>query len=136
VVLVAEDNKADIFLIREALAGIDAEVHIVTDGGEALQFLARAEADPNTPCPDLVLLDINLPKHKGGDILRALRAGSRCGKAAVLIVTSSDSVRDRTEMDRLGANAYFRKPSQYAEFMKLGGIVRLLLDRNGAGRRS
>lgn len=102
-ILIAEDSPADVFLIREALAGVDAEIHIFADGEKIIEFLAQVERDPQMPCPDLLLLDINLPKHKGGEILKAIRSGARCGKTKVLVVTSSDSITDRARMDRLGA---------------------------------
>jgi DNA-binding response OmpR family regulator len=101
----------------------------VDDGEKTIEFFAQADADAAAPCPDLILLDINLPRYKGGEILRRLRGSSRCAGALVLIVTSSDSLRDREEMDALGANAYFRKPSEFSEFMKLGLVVRELLAR-------
>jgi len=107
--------------------GIRAELQEVDDGEKAIRFFESADADPEAPCPDLILLDINMPRYKGGEILRRLRASSRCGKSLVLVVTSSDSERDREEMDSLGANGYFRKPSEFAEFMKLGQLVKELL---------
>jgi chemotaxis family two-component system response regulator Rcp1 len=131
-VLIIEDNKADAALIRKALmrAGIDTELHELDDGEKAIRFFDGADADPNTPCPDLILLDINMPRYKGDEILRHLRASPRCGKSLVLVVTSSDSEKDRREMDDLGANGYFRKPSEFAEFMKLGQVARELLRNN------
>ena len=93
-----------------------------------MKFFEQADADPTAPCPNLMLLDINMPRYKGSDILRKLRASSRCKNALVLIVTSSDSGRDREEMDALGANGYFRKPSDFSEFMALGQMVRDLLE--------
>jgi chemotaxis family two-component system response regulator Rcp1 len=130
-ILIAEDNKSDVFLIQRALktSGVRAQVHLVDDGEKAVMFFERADADATAPCPDLILLDINMPRYKGGDILRKLRASSRCKNALVLIVTSSDSSRDREEMDALGANGYFRKPSEFSEFMTLGQMVRDLLER-------
>ena len=100
------------------------------DGEKTVRFFEQADADPTAPCPDLVLLDINMPRYKGGDILRRLRASTRCKDALVLIVTSSDSQRDREDMDAFGANGYFRKPSEFSEFMKLGQLVRDLLAQN------
>jgi len=94
-----------------------------------MKFFEHADADETAPCPDLMLLDINLPRYKGSDILRKLRASSRCKDALVLVVTSSDSNRDREEMDALGANGYFRKPSDFSEFMLLGQMVHDLLAR-------
>jgi chemotaxis family two-component system response regulator Rcp1 len=128
-ILVVEDNRADLFLIRDALgaAQVNAEIHVAEDGEKALRFLDAAQNDESAPCPSLVLLDINLPRKKGGDVLRHIRQMSRCADTLVLVVTSSDSPRDRQEMDSLGTNGYFRKPSEYAEFMKLGHVVRALL---------
>jgi two-component system, chemotaxis family, response regulator Rcp1 len=131
-ILIAEDSKSDVFLIRQAIqkSGIDAHVHVVDDGERTVKFFERAEAEATAPCPDLILLDINMPRYKGGDILRRLRASPRCANALVVIVTSSDSQRDRDEMNALGADGYFRKPSEFAEFMKLGHLVREVLARN------
>ncbi len=100
------------------------------DGEKTVKFIERADADDAAPCPDLILLDINMPRYKGGDILRKLRASARCKDALVLVVTSSDSQRDHEEMDALGANGYFRKPSDFSEFMKLGDLVREILTQN------
>ncbi|HLK69080.1 MAG TPA: response regulator [Bryobacteraceae bacterium] len=131
-ILIAEDNKADVYLIRQALrkAEIDAQIHVADDGEKTVRFFEQADADAAAPSPDLILLDLNMPRYKGGDILRRLRASSRCKDALVLIVTSSDSQRDREEMNAVGAHGYFRKPSEFSEFMKLGPLVRDLLARN------
>jgi two-component system, chemotaxis family, response regulator Rcp1 len=128
-ILIVEDNQADAALIRRALAraGVSAELHELNDGEKAIRFFEKADADPQAPCPRLILLDINMPRYKGGEILRHLRASRRCRNALVLVVTSSDSQRDRQEMNSLGANGYFRKPSVFEEFMRLGPEVRQLL---------
>lgn len=124
-----EDNKSDVFLIRAAIASahVDADLYFVSDGDAATQFFDSADADASLPCPTLVLLDLNLPKKGGDDVLRHLRSSTRCGHAAVLIVSSSDAARDREGVAGLGVNAYFRKPSDYWEFMKLGDLVKRLL---------
>jgi CheY-like chemotaxis protein len=110
-----------------ARAGVSAELHELNDGEKAIRFFEKADADPQAPCPRLILLDINMPRYKSGEILRRLRASTRCRNALVLVVTSSDAQRDREEMDSLGANGYFRKPSEFEEFMRLGPQVRELL---------
>jgi two-component system, chemotaxis family, response regulator Rcp1 len=131
-ILIAEDSKSDVFLIRQAIqkSGISAQLHVVDDGEKAVRFFEHADADATAPCPDLILLDINIPRYKGGEILRRLRASPRCANTLVLVVTSSDSQSDRHQMDALGTDGYFRKPSEFGEFMKLGHIVRELLTRN------
>ena len=130
-ILVVEDNRADVFLIREAVEGahLDLDLHVVHDGDKAIRFLEEAEHDPMAPAPDLVILDINLPKRSGRDVVRRMREGLRCGRALVVVVTSSDSERDREEMGKFGINAYFRKPSEYASFMKLGELIQVLLNQ-------
>ncbi|MEO8662749.1 MAG: response regulator [Bryobacteraceae bacterium] len=74
-ILVVEDSKADFFLIREAIsaAAVNATLHVVTDGEQAIQFLRNA-SDAGEPCPDLILLDLNIPKRDGTEVLRQLRA--------------------------------------------------------------
>ncbi len=127
-----EDSKTDVFLIREAIvsAQVNADLHFVSDGDAATQFFDSADVDANAPCPTLVLLDLNLPKKSGDDVLRHLRSSRRCGNAAVLIVSSSEAVSDREGVADLGVNGYFRKPSDYYEFMKLGDLVKRLLGRD------
>ena len=128
-ILIVDDNKADATLIRSALttAGVTGELYELNDGEKAIRFFEKADADPQFPSPTLILLDINMPRYNGGEVLRRLRASTRCRDALVLVVTSSDSQRDREEMENLGANGYFRKPSDLEEFMKLGSKVRQLL---------
>ncbi len=109
-------------------AGISAVLHVLEDGEKAVQFFEDADRDPNAACPDVVILDLNLPRFKGSDVLRRMRASARCASVPVIVVTSSDAVRDRAELAELGANEYFTKPSEYLEYMKLGGRVRALLN--------
>ena len=118
------------FLIREsiAVARIDAALHVVPDGERAIRFFEEADSDPQAPCPEVVILDINLPKRQGREVLELLRRSSRCSQALVLVVTSSGSEQDREAMRNLGASTYFRKPSQYEDFMKLGQVLKALLD--------
>jgi chemotaxis family two-component system response regulator Rcp1 len=124
-----EDSKADLYLIRQAIsaAEVNAAVVVVDDGHQAVEFIDKAEASQGVPYPDLVLLDLNLPKKAGIEVLRHIRNSSACKNALVLVVTSSDSARDREAVKALGFNGYFRKPSVYAEFMKLGPMIRELL---------
>jgi len=124
-VLVIEDSKADVFLIREALysAGVRAEIDVVHDGQAALRFLDEEAR------PALVVLDLNLPKYGGREVLRHIRANMRTKDLPVLVVTSSALSQDREELTALGFDGYFQKPSDYAEFLKLGPLVKGLLER-------
>jgi DNA-binding response OmpR family regulator len=119
-----------VILIRKAIerARIDAVFHVVDDGEKAIRFFEQADGDPQSPCPDLIILDLNLPRFKGSEVLRRLRASARCADTPVLVVTSSDSAHDRQQMHEFGANGYFRKPSDFSEYMKLGEIARGLLE--------
>jgi chemotaxis family two-component system response regulator Rcp1 len=134
-ILIVEDDSADVFLISEAIssANPNAELEVVSDGEKAIRLFEKIDSDDNLACPALVILDINLPKKNGGQVLRHMRNTRRCAAARVLVVTSSDSARDRETMAGLGADGYFRKPSDYEHFMKLGGLVRELLDGKVSG---
>lgn len=117
-------------LVREAirLEHLPFEVHSVTDGQQAVDFIAAAEGDLSAPQPDLLVLDLNLPKQNGFEVLRRLRASEKYRALPVLIITSSDSPSDLSEAAALGAD-YFRKPPDYEEFLKLGALLRELLER-------
>ncbi len=123
--LLVEDSPADVFLVREALSLHlpQADISVATDGELALHaFESKNEGGPH--CPDLLLLDLNLPKRTGAEVLARFR--QHCTNSPVIVITSSDSAADRARVASLGANYYFRKPSSYDEFMKLGEVARRL----------
>jgi chemotaxis family two-component system response regulator Rcp1 len=128
-VLIVEDDEADLFLIQEAIDAkkLPIELHVVKDGEQAVRFFDQADRDTSAPCPALVVLDINLPKKQGSEVLKHMRGSPKCRHAFVIAVSTSDSMRDREQMKELGANGYFRKPSEYIEFMELGELVKGLL---------
>jgi CheY-like chemotaxis protein len=128
-VLIVEDNEPDVFLIQEAIEATKLSVmlHIVKDGEQAVRFFDRVDGDPNVPSPALVILDINLPKKQGDEVLKYMRQSRNCAKSLVIAISSSESARDRERMAALGVDGYFRKPSEYEDFMKLGDIVKALL---------
>ncbi len=117
------------FLIQEAIEAtkLPLRVHVVEDGDQAVRFFDLADSNASAPCPALVILDINLPKKQGGDVLKHMRQSRKCANTLVIAVSSSDSARDREQMKHLGANRYFRKPSEYDDFMKLGDVIKTLL---------
>jgi CheY-like chemotaxis protein len=130
--LLVEDNLADAYLVRESirLHELPLEIQIVEDGAEAISLFDRIEADPKLACPEAVLLDLNLPKRPGVDVLRRIRQSRRCSWIPIIVITSSDSAKDREATASLGADHYFRKPSTYDEFMKLGVLLRRIVDEN------
>jgi len=128
-ILIVEDNQADIFLIREAISHADLPSHLefATDGEKAIEIIVTADRSDTVAVPDLVLLDLNLPRLTGSEVLQHIRRSRRCAATPVLVVTSSDSERDRRETEKYGASGYFVKPSSYGGFMELGAAVKALL---------
>lgn len=129
-IFLAEDNRADILLVKEALQKhqIEHELHVARDGAEAIRFMVEMGTAEGPPCPDVILLDLNLPKADGSQILSALRRDPRCIDTPVIVVSSSDSPRDREAMKHLRVRHYFTKPSDFDQFMKLGAIVKQVLE--------
>jgi CheY-like chemotaxis protein len=131
VILLIEDSSADVYIVRESLTKHlkDFDLQVVNDGEMAFKWIEAADLDPSVPCPSLMLLDLNLPKRSGQEILRRMRQSPRCGTVPIVILTSSDSPADRAETAKLGATAYFRKPPDLEEFMQIGMVVGRVLDQ-------
>ena len=125
-ILLAEDNAGDVLLVKRALTEHDIphELHVVRDGAEALDFVGRMGQPGQIPCPDVFLLDLNLPKLEGPQILTEFRKHPECAEIPVVVVSSSDEERDRARMVELGVTRYFKKPTDLDEFMQLGAVVR------------
>ena len=130
VILLVEDSSADAYLVRESLSKHLQEfvLQVVSDGEKAFKLIEAADLDASIPCPSLMLLDLNLPKRSGQEILLRFRKSPRCGHVPVVILTSSDSPADRAETAKLGATAYFRKPPDLEEFMQIGRVVERVLN--------
>lgn len=133
-IVLVEDSAADVFLVREALeqAGVQSELKVLCDGEEAIQFVESIESNENALGPSLIILDLNLPLVSGEQVLAHVRRTRKCGATPVIILTSSESPRDREAVVRLGANEYFRKSSNLDDFMRVGTVVRSLLDRKSS----
>ena len=127
--LVAEDNPADVYLIQLALKrhNIACEVHIVGDGESAVRFIEKTENDESSPCPSLALLDLNLPRVRGDQILQRLRGSSRWCRVPVIVISSSRSNMDRAAAMNSGASAFFSKPTGLDQFLELGSLIKSLL---------
>ncbi|MDZ4799112.1 MAG: response regulator [Bryobacteraceae bacterium] len=126
-IFLAEDNPADVYLLRQALGvqtGSEIELLVAQDGEEAMEYVNRKGRFCGLPRPDLIVLDLNLPKTDGSDILRAVRESNELREVPVVILTSSDSPRDRATAERLGADGYITKPSDLDAFLSLGSILR------------
>lgn len=127
-----EDNLADALIVREALEmeGLQLNIQAALDGEMAIAAIERAEKDPDGAPLDAVLLDLNLPRIDGFEVLRRIRASPRFRHLPVMVITSSDSPADRREGAQLGA-AYFRKRPDYDEFLKVGGVIRRFFAEHG-----
>jgi two-component system response regulator len=136
-ILLVEDNPDDEALTLRALrkANVGNDVVVVRDGAETLDFLfgtgAHAGRDTSV-MPQVVLLDLKLPKIDGLEVLRRLRADERTKVLPIVILTSSDEEQDRIRGYALGANSYVRKPvdfSQFAEAVRQLGLYWLVLNQ-------
>ncbi len=128
-ILLAEDSAADVGIVRIALRdqNLDHVLHVARDGEEAITFIEKADNDSKLPGPDLLLLDMHLPKYDGEAILKRLRSTERYAQIPVVIMTSSDAPQDHERAQKHAAMFYFRKPSRLDEFIQLGVIVREIL---------
>ena len=130
-ILYAEDEPDDILFLKRAFksAGLPHTLNAVSDGEEALQYLAGEGPFTDRaryPLPDLILLDINMPKQSGLDVLARLRSQPRFKSVPVLIFTSSSRSEDRERARQLGADDYLLKPS---DPLKLRELAKSLHDR-------
>jgi CheY-like chemotaxis protein len=128
-ILLAEDSAADVGIVRIALRdqGLDHVLHVARDGEEAIRLIKKADQDRKAPGPDLLLLDMHLPKYNGEEILKCLRSTGHYAQIPVVVMTSSDAPADHDRAQKHAAMFYFRKPSCLDEFIQLGIIVRDIL---------
>jgi chemotaxis family two-component system response regulator Rcp1 len=120
-VLLVEDSPGDVRLTREALrdANVDIQLHVATDGVEAQSFLRRDGANAAAPRPDLILLDLNLPRMGGREVLAWIKADPDLRTIPTIILTTSEAEADITTSYQLQANSYLSKPVQLDRFESL-----------------
>ncbi len=123
--LLVEDNESDIRLTQVALqqAKLKNRLHVVRDGEQALMFLRREGQYVDAPQLDLVLLDLNLPKVDGAEVLREIRADKRLKELPVVVLSTSDANQDIYRSYELHANCYITKPVDLRKFM---GVVEMI----------
>jgi len=120
-ILLVEDNPGDARLTKEALrdARVRNNLHVAPDGVEALAFLRREGKHAAVPTPDLILLDLNLPKKDGREVLEEIKHDDQLRHIPVVILTTSQAERDIADTYRLRANAYVTKPVDLEQFLKV-----------------
>ena len=133
-ILMVDDNPADIDLTSEVLARSKGHFHVnaVNDGVEAISFLKRQGKYDKAPVPDLVVLDLNLPRKDGCEVLSSIKADPALAKIPVVIFTTSQASSDITRSYKLGANCYIQKPVDFDQFrqtVKSVGLYWLVINQ-------
>lgn len=124
-ILLVEDNPGDIRLTQEALKESELDVHldVVSDGEQAVDFLLRKGKYSSAPRPHIVLLDLNLPKKNGIEVLREIKVHDSLKKIPIVVLTTSDADHDISKAYGLGANCYILKPVDFDDFAR---VIRLI----------
>jgi CheY-like chemotaxis protein len=119
-ILLVEDNEGDIFLTQEAFEDfkIKNKISVVRDGKEAMDFLFKENEYKNAEDPDLVILDINLPKKSGHDVLKTVKDNPKTQHIPVIMLSTSSSEKDISLSYQNRANCFISKPIEADEFMK------------------
>lgn len=119
-VLLVEDDPGDVLMTQEAFRDykIANNLHVVTNGEDAIAYLRREGGFSDVPVPDLVLLDLNLPRRDGREVLREIKNDHELRRIPIVVLTTSDSEEDVLASYDLHANAYVRKPVDFEQFVK------------------
>lgn len=120
-VLLVEDDPGDVMLTREAFADnkLRNQLYVVNDGVSALEFLRRRGQYVDAPTPDLILLDLNLPRMDGREVLAVLKADEMLRSIPVVVLTTSEAEEDIMRSYQLHANAYVTKPVDFERFINV-----------------
>jgi len=134
-ILVIEDNSADVFLLDRALSKQDFRFELVhlPSGGEALAFIRRQGAYADAAIPDLILVDLNLSRYTGEDILREIRKAGHLKSVPVCVWSSSRSRQDGAMLKDLGVSRFITKACGLDESMEIGKTIKDLLAGPGTG---
>jgi CheY-like chemotaxis protein len=124
-ILLVEDNPADIKITERALrqGGIPVELIVVRDGQEALDYLLQREPSPDWHRPDLILLDLNLPRLPGRELLQRIRAMQPFRSVPIIVLTTSRRDEEVEEVYAAGANTYIEKPNDFNRFVEILQIL-------------
>jgi CheY-like chemotaxis protein len=134
-ILLVEDDPGDVLMTREAFEDnqVATTLHVVSDGAEALAFLRKEGEHDGAPTPDLVLLDLNLPRVDGREVLAAVKEDEELRQIPIVVLTTSEAEEDVLRSYALHANAYVTKPVDFERFIEVVrkiddffvGVVRL-----------
>ena len=130
-VLVVDDNPADVLLLAKAFAvhDVKARVFVAADGAEAIFLVHQIDAS-RISCPELIVLDLNLPKNSGFEVLDQIRSSQKCRETPVVVFSSSDDPNDRMKAAEHGASRYLTKPFHLAAFIETGKYMKSLLPKD------
>ncbi len=128
-ILVIEDNDSDVYLLDRALKMQNFQFEMVhlLNGREALAFIRRQGAYADAAKPNLILMDLNLSKYTGEDILREIRGAKHLAGVPVCAWSSSQSLRDRSMLGDLGVSQFITKPAGLDQFLAIGKVIKDLL---------
>ena len=120
-VLLVEDDPGDVLMTREAFEDnkVANVLHVVSDGAEAMEFLRKEGDHTGAPTPDLVLLDLNLPRMDGREVLAAVKADDELRQIPIVVLTTSEAEEDVLRSYALHANAYVTKPVDFERFIEV-----------------
>ena len=120
-ILLVEDNEPDVVLTQEAFkeAKISNALYVVEDGVEAIDFIRRQGKHADVPRPDLILLDLNLPRKDGREVLQEIKSDPALASIPVVILTTSDDEKDIVRAYTSHANCYIVKPVDFLQFMNI-----------------
>lgn len=126
-ILLVEDSPGDVELTQEAFLGakIANRLHVVRDGDEALEFLYQRGRHESAVRPDLILLDLNMPRKNGKEVLAIIKADETLREIPVIVLTSSEAEMDVAKSYQLHANAYIIKPVSLQQFLQIVEAVEM-----------
>jgi CheY-like chemotaxis protein len=128
-ILVVEDSASDALLIRQSLQEheVSLDMVVMKDGERAERFFDEVDAG-TAPRPAVVVLDLNLPRRSGLEVLKRIRESSACADIPVVVFSSSDAANDKQAAYKLGVSRYVRKPSNLDGFLQIGRVLKELLE--------
>ena len=124
-ILLVEDNRGDIRLTQEALkeSALNIQLDVVMDGEQAMEFLLKKNSYTKAQSPHIILLDLNLPKKNGLEVLKEIKTNEALKEIPVILLTTSDAAHDISRAYKLHANCYILKPVDFEDFAKVIKLI-------------